>query len=194
MGSIQWKYQGTQIYRIRPVLFDLNNFWPSDPVYNVHTWQTVDTETVKVSWGDLKLCFNLGTRLQFELVQELFWATWNNSQRIFASDKSFHSNHFPDPWVDDRRKKKVEVSSARVTIWRLLHKSAFWGSSRYISNSPQTFDVTKIRLSKIIQNWYAETSMIFIVFFIESAHWADSIIESRCPFDVCLMSPSHAIF
>ena len=29
--------------------------------------------------------------------------------------------------------------------------------------------------------------------FIESAHWADSIIESRCPY-VCLSVPFHAIF
>ena len=33
--------------------------------------------------------------------------------------------------------------------------------------------------------------------FIESAHWADSIIESRCPYvclSVCLSVPFHAIF
>ena len=31
------------------------------------------------------------------------------------------------------------------------------------------------------------------VIFIESAHWADSIIESRCPC-VCLYVPFHAVF
>ena len=35
---------------------------------------------------------------------------------------------------------------------------------------------------------------MFSLLFIESAHWADSIIESRCP-SVCLMSdvPFHVL-